>query len=395
MILLEEIKKQIESLQNLISGGILYASEGEPKIYMLIEKAVIKKHSRAINQRSNGRYITKAELHGNVSQISANTYQELIEKLYDFYFSKANSTLESLYPLWIEYRRNETATTEKTIKENDGMWRQHLLGQSITKRPLRILKPKDYMLFFREITKDRTMTRKHFNDLKSVMNGILYYAIEQEIIEHNPLNDINYSNLPYKANNTEIIPFSEEERLQVIYFLGETDIYDLAIKLMFYLTIRIGELKGLRFDDINGNSIRICRFINDKHEIVEHIKGNADAGIRSLPLPPEAKRIINIIKEMYPDNEYMFMIDSENQKFITTVTFNRHLKKCCEALNIFYRSSHKIRFTNASLLNDKGVSVPDVQKLMGHASEKTTHGYLKSIKSQRETHEKVVSIFAS
>ena len=56
------------------------------------------------------------------------------------------------------------------------------------------------------------------------MNGILYYAIEQEIIEHNPLNDINYGNLPYKANNTEIIPFSEEERLQVIYFLGETDI---------------------------------------------------------------------------------------------------------------------------------------------------------------------------
>ena len=104
---------------------------------------------------------------------------------------------------------------------------------------------------------------------------------------------------------------------------------------------------------------------------------------------------LSLYLDIYPDNEYMFMIDSENQKFITTVTFNRHLKKCCEALNIFYRSSHKIRFTNASLLNDKGVSVPDVQKLMGHASEKTTHGYLKSIKSQRETHEKVVSIFAS
>lgn len=395
MIPLEEIKKQIESLQNLISGGIMDASEGEPKIYMLKEKAVFKKHTRAINQRSNGRYITKAELHGNVSQISANTYQELIEKLYDFYFSKANSTLESLYPLWIEYRRNETATTDKTIRENQGMWKKHLLNEDITKKPLRILKPKDYTMFFRKITKDRLMTKKHFNDLKSVMSGILYYAIEQEIIEHNPLNDINYNQFSYKANNTEIIPYTEKERLQVIDYLGEVDIYDLAIKLMFYLTIRVGELKGLRFDDVQGNFIRICRFINDKHEIIGHVKGNASAGIRWLPLPPEAKRIINIIKEMYPDNEYMFMIDSENQKFITTVTFNRHLKRCCDALDVVYRSSHKIRFSTASILYDNGLTVPEAQYCLGHSTPTMTHHYLQNVNSRAETYDKIVSIFAS
>ena len=38
VIPLEETKKQIESLQNLISGGIIDASEGERKIYMLKEK---------------------------------------------------------------------------------------------------------------------------------------------------------------------------------------------------------------------------------------------------------------------------------------------------------------------------------------------------------------------
>ena len=58
MILLD-FKKQIESLQLLISSGIMCVAEGEKTIFMLKEKAVLKLHNRAINQRSDGRYITK------------------------------------------------------------------------------------------------------------------------------------------------------------------------------------------------------------------------------------------------------------------------------------------------------------------------------------------------
>lgn len=395
MILLEDIRKQIESLQYVISSGNMDASEGEQKIYMKKETAVYEKHKYVINQRENGRYITKVLLNGKKSQISACSYKEIILKLYEFYYGVSNYSLEKLLPLWIDYRKNETATTEKTIKEDLGLWKKYLQGEDISQKPLCNLKVKDYLAYFRKITKNRTLTRKAFNNLKSVMNGIIYYAIEKDIIEHNPLNDINYSQLPYKAKNAEALPFSEKERMQVINYFDESDIYNLAIKLMFYLTIRIGELKGLRFDDIQNNSIYVGRFVNDKHEIVEHIKGNADAGKRWLPLPTEAKRIICIIKDMYPDNEYMFMIDSENHKFITTVTFNRHLKKCCSALDIPYRSSHKIRFSNASILSDKGVSVPELRVLMGHSNEKTTHDYIKNINSRTETHSKVVNIFAS
>lgn len=390
-----ESKKQIESLQLLISSGIMDKSEGEQKIYMLKEKAVLKKHNRAINQRSDGRYVTKVDFGNSLLQKSAGSYEELICKLYDFYFGETNATLEILYPLWIDYRRNETAATEKTIKEDMFLWKSHLLGQDIVKKPIRKLKVKDYICFFRKLTKDRTITRKRFNNLKSVLNGVLYFAIDKEIIEHNPLNDINYNQFSYKVDNNEIIPFTERERLQVINYLVEDDFYDLAIKLMFYFTIRIGELKGLRFDDIQGDYIHVCRFVNDKHEVIDHIKGNAAAGIRWLPLPKDAKRIIDVIREMNPDSDYLFMIDLEQKKFITTSTFNKHLKRCCTVLNITYRSSHKVRFSTASILNNKGVTVPELQKLLGHTTSNMTHHYLKNVNSRTETHDKVVSIFAS
>ena len=60
MIPLDYIK-QIESLQGLVSGGIIEQSEGQLKIFMLKEKVVLEVHKRDICQRSDGRFITKVD----------------------------------------------------------------------------------------------------------------------------------------------------------------------------------------------------------------------------------------------------------------------------------------------------------------------------------------------
>lgn len=114
-----------------------------------------------------------------------------------------------------------------------------------------------------------------------------------------------------------------------------------AIKLDFYLILRIGELKGLKWDDISGDFLHIQRFVDDKNKIVEDIKGHASEGKRYMPLTPKAKEILAQIQILNPDSEYIFI---RNGQPLATVTFNRRLKKCCEKLGIVYRSSHKLRF---------------------------------------------------
>ena len=93
--------------------------------------------------------------------------------------------------------------------------------------------------------------------MKSVLNGIIYYAIELEIIEHNYLRDINYKQFRYKAENNNILPFTEEERLKIIAHLPNDDLYSLALKFDFHMILRIGELKGLKWSDIKGDYIYI------------------------------------------------------------------------------------------------------------------------------------------
>lgn len=85
----------------------------------------------------------------------------------------------------------------------------------------------------------------------------------------------------------------------------------------------------------------------------ERIKGNKTQGFRSIPLTPQAQKIITKTLKLNPDGDFLFMKDGQP---IYADSFNEHLKnKVCKPLNIPYRSSHQIRFTITTMLYEAGV----------------------------------------
>ena len=315
--------------------------------------------------------------------IASANYPGLIDKLYNHFYGLHTYSLERFFEEWMKWRDQETSTSKKTIKENRFLWNALLKDREITKIPMKDLKVQDYISYFRSITKDRQLTRKRFNDLKSILNGMLYLAVEKGILSHNCLRDINYKQFSFKAENSDVRPFTEEERLKIIEALSadSDDFYSLAILLDFHLVLRIGELKGLKWSDIHGDTIRIQRFVNDKNEIIEDIKGHANAGRRDMPLTPSAKRILEKIRKLNPDSEYILIRSGQP---LSTCTFNRRLKKICVQLGIEYRSSHKLRFSTASIMYKNGVEDTQLQRLLGHTTLTMTRHYLRDVASQEE-----------
>lgn len=386
--------KAVLSDSNLFSElqkyGIINLSEIPEKINMLMKKKVESIHTGKIYTRKDGRFFTKVDENGKLKQINGKDEVDLYTKLYDFYFGECNSSLETLYPQWVAWRDEQATVSKKTIKENKYLWDTFLKDTAISKVSLKLLKPKDFIKFFREVTKGGKITRKRFNDMKSVMNGIIYYAVELEIIEHNFLRDINYRQFHYKAENNDILPFTEIERKKIINYLSDKDdLYSLALKLDFHLILRIGELKGLKWSDIRGNYIYVQRFINDENEVIEDIKGHQEEGKRFIPLTDTAKRILDDIRRLNPNDEYLFFHDG---KSLATVTFNRRIKKCCEELGIEYRSSHKVRFSTASIMYKNGVGAPELQKMLGHTTLTMTTHYLRSVTPKEDTLLKMNSV---
>lgn len=375
--------------QEIVNCGMLSSSEFPEQLFMIKKKKVDSVHTGKIYERKDGRFITRVSENGEEKQVSGKSEADLYTKLYDFYFGESNSTLETLYPQWLKWREEQASVSPKTIKENSYLWNAYLKDTPISKVPIRLLKPKDFIKFFREVTKGGEVTRKRFNDMKSVLNGIIYYAIELEIIEHNYLRDINYKQFRYKAENNNILPFTEEERLKIIAHLPNDDLYSLALKFDFHMILRIGELKGLKWSDIKGDYIYIQRFINDDNEIIEDIKGHQEEGRRFIPLTATAKQLLERIREINPNSEFLFVHDGVP---LATVTFNRRLKKCCKELGIEYRSSHKVRFSTASIMYKNGVGAPELQKMLGHTTLAMTTHYLRPVTPEEETLLKMNSV---
>ncbi|MGL5436922.1 MAG: tyrosine-type recombinase/integrase [Lachnospiraceae bacterium] len=323
--------------------------------------------------------------------ITSTSYIGLIEKLYDLHYNTDDVTMKQYFEIWMDWRARETSVTQKTISDNRFLWNAMLKDTDISKASLKLLKIQDYISYFRQITKGREITRKRFNDLKSIMNGVLYLAVENGIIDHNYLRDINYKRFTYKPENTNIAPYTEDERQQIIHHLSAStdDFYSLAILFDFHLVLRIGELKGLKWADIKDNCIFIQRFVNDKNQIIEDTKGHTTEGKRYIPLTPTAFKLLEKIKILNPDSDYIFI---RNGQPLSTVTFNRRLKKCCQELNIEYRSSHKLRFSTASIMYKNGMSDTELQKLLGHTSLAMTQHYLRNITPEEETASKMRAI---
>jgi len=340
-----------------------------------------------IKMRKDGRVY----IYINRKQIIAHDERALIEKLYDSL--EQCRTLRSLYPDWEDYCKDSLSNSEKTIREHRHIWNNQLQNEKIVDKDIKELKTIDFLEFFRTITKHKAITKQRFKDIRSVLNGIMKYALEKEYIQNNPISAINIKQFKFKASNTQISPYTKEERSKLINHIKSNtmDLYDLAIILDFQLTIRIGELKALKFSDKNERLIKVQRFMDDKHQIHNHIKGGADEGIRWLPLTDTALEVISLAKELNPNSEYVFIKGGKN---LTTITFNRRLKKYCEELGINYRSSHKIRFSTASVAHMSGMADVELQKLLGHTTLTMTQHYLRNIVSTQQTTETYLKALA-
>lgn len=88
----------------------------------------------------------------------------------------------------------------------------------------------------------------------------------------------------------------------------------------------------------------------------------------------QQKQILSQVRKLQPDDqEFIFY---RGDSLWQPVTFNRHLKKCCDELGIEYRSSHKLRFSTASIMYKNGMEDTELQKLLGHTTLSMTRHYL-------------------
>lgn len=354
-------------------------------VIMASKRANVKKlHTYSITPaNSHNKYWTTYFKRENESRqlIRGKTEEELLDKLVTLYEENMhldNLTFNYLFEEWLEYKKAIT-NSANTIKR----YRQYY-AKYFESSKLHCMKFSDIDTFILEmecnrIVKEFNLTRKAWVNAKTILNGMFDYAKRKKYIMDNPLSDVKitvrYKQVVKKSGNTQTYNTDELETLNKYLdakYQETNDSVYIAVRLNFYLGLRVGELVALKPEDIMGNQLHVVREeVRDQETnhtyVVDHTKTNRD---RFVVLVPHAKKLL---EKLDMNGTYLF---ERNGERLTARQTAYVLEKYAEHQGVGTKSTHKIRKTYASMLNAAGVPIDAIREQLGHSELSTTLSYI-------------------
>ncbi len=162
------------------------------------------------------------------------------------------------------------------------------------------------------------------------------------------------------------------EDVRKIYRVCNSSLERCLIMVLFFMGLRISEIRGLRWDSIQGNHLNIsCQGTSRIQEGFKIIDPKSIFSVRSLPMP---KFLIDELKNLHKINKNTIYIFQNKKDYpIGETTIRRLLVKLAKKVNIKYLHPHAWRHSCASyLLNSLNCSMTEIKEWLGHSSEEIT-----------------------
>ena len=369
-------------LELLLYSGNIDSNAARKLVEMKKTQDLVQKnHEYEIYQQKDGRwctYIRDESKPYHRRKVVKRTYTELLEYLYEIY-RKQECTLEILYPEWLDYKRQRSAS-DLYPERIDRDWKRFYLNDQIIHIPLSELTKLSLEKWVLEKIKKFDLTKTAYYNMTIILRQCLDYAVEIELINTNPFRKVKIDTrrllrkVEKKDDKDQVFTDEEVKKLEKICW---NDFHDkgkkryrlapLAVLFQFYTGLRVGELTGLKHEDIHEKYICVRRMVRrEDHKVVEHAK--TDAGIRDVPLTKSALKIIKAVKTLSSEG-WLF---SEHDHPLPSRIVEEYFQKYCKELNTSHKSSHCARKTYTSALMDANINIRTIAKTVGHADERTT-----------------------
>lgn len=405
---IEQLMRTYRRLHSLLRAGdfaILSYDELAAKISMK-KKEIVGKHKEKyrIWLSSDGRWKTRVPdktTDRGARLIARSTEESLHEAIVEWYGTDFMPyTLEKIYPEWISYKAMET--TKANAHKLSWTWKRYYVGDPIINRKVSDLKVIEVKRWLLGKIEERKLNSKQYKELKSVINGLLDYAIELELISLNVARSVRISRKhfavkPRKEASDQVYMVDEKAALFEIcekQFEKTGNTAYLGICLNFYLGLRVGELVALKVSDFSDLFVHIERqeiktygeengeFIREGYAVVPYTK--TPDSVRYVPLTSEARRYVKRIIEANRDNglesEFLFMGIRTRQR-MKNDGINNTLRRVNQMLQTSQKGNHGIRKTYISTLDAfSDLSDEEIRTVAGHKYISTTrNSYMYSV----------------
>lgn len=203
-----------------------------------------------------------------------------------------------------------------------------------------------------------------------IFNTMLRFANSQYNL---PIISLKQIIIPNKSSGITKRALTIEEQKNILNLYRDKNIdYYIGILLALKAGLRIGEIMGLTWDDIDfkNSTISIDKQwkINKKTNSYYFGTTKSKNSNRIIPISTTTASELYRIKQLGIINEYRRLMTNNNTSSIT-VNLNRHLTRNAGI------SIHELRHTYATNLISNGIDFKTAAKLLGHDIEQTMRTY--------------------
>ena len=264
------------------------------------------------------------------------------------------------------------------------------------------IKPTDIMQFYDLLSKDTQLVRKKDNDgnktLKPLsgktilehhrlLRAMLHKAVYWQVIVSNPAERVQ----PPKAKKPKRKYYDDDQckiLLENLEQLDEEEIkYKTAIILTVFTGVRLGELMGLEWNDIDfRNGIvsinRSSQYLADTGVFTKVPK--TESSIREVAIPDFVISLLEEYKLWYDEQKSLYgeLWINSNRLFVQAdgkpmhpSTISKWFVKYIGQIGLPVINFHGLRHTNATLLIAQNIDVAVVAARLGHAQITTTFNF--------------------
>lgn len=350
-----------------------------------------------IRQRADGRWEVRVTIGidfvtGEPNRISryASTQEEAVKLLHELSYIRDTSpknfetiTLGEWLDLCLEvYMKN--SLKQSTYLSYEGYIRVHL-KPALGNLQLRDLTPRLLQQYYNYKAEEEGLSPKTIININLFLHRALSYAVTEGYIPSNPAASINLS----RGTKPQIEILTRDEQAQLIRASYQHR-YGVFIRLVLFTGLRLGELLGLRWEDIDmqSNLLHVRRTLNRLNKVKPTAPGEptteiviqppkSQNSIRSIPLLPAVIQDLMNWKSIQRNDQATMgdqyrdsgmIVTNPSGGFIEPRTFKDQYDQILALAGLRHFTFHALRHTFASRAMEQGMDAKTLSVLLGHAS---------------------------